>query len=140
MTPDQLELARRLVAHERWEWKAGMLAHSDGLAAAGYHNIRAKGDQEDEENFSGWHGGSWGADDFGMAPDLTDDATGGVLLGVLRADAHDVRMEWDSDYGINDRDGWSLTFDGRVLVQFAPAMAEAAARALLAVWDAEALG
>jgi hypothetical protein len=92
------ELARRLAAHERWEWRRGMEAESKG-------------------------GVVW--------PDLTDDATAGVLLGMLT---------WGDCYTVARTDGcvWAV-----MVAQGAKRLADttdvhlgvAVARALLEVWD-----
>ena len=88
MNPQQTELARRLVAHERWEWRVGMMAigTSGGLDSS----IRLfwpvtlhKG----ERGPIGVHNGGnrWPISMHGpYIPDLTDDATAGVLLGMWR--------------------------------------------------------
>lgn len=63
MDADLVELARRLVAHPRWEWRRGAIAQGRrGLPDAWFRVI-----------------GEWSED----PPDLTDAATGGVLLGML---------------------------------------------------------
>lgn len=78
--------ASDLVADEQWLWRAGILAYCSELRDAGYSNIRAAYDQEDEDDFSGWYGGSWGAKQFDMIPDLTDNATGGAIFALLPAE------------------------------------------------------
>lgn len=43
-----------------------------------------------------------------------------VMLLLCRiADHYDVTLAFDRDYGMDKRTGWSVTVDGRVLVEFA---------------------
>ncbi len=30
---------------------------------------------------------------------------------------HQISLDWDKDYGINKRQGWSLTYDGMVIIE-----------------------
>lgn len=76
------DLARRLVAHPRWEWWAGMRATwpDDSRPSRRCEHGWAS-DYSAKER---WH------TDDGATPDITDDATAGVLLGLLHADVlHD---------------------------------------------------
>ena len=61
MTPEQTDLARRLVAREEWRWMPGMLA-SDG------HRL-------DDVDCDGLH-----PEAYGVMPDLNDPSTCGCLL------------------------------------------------------------
>ena len=72
MTPSQIELARKLVGHERWDakkfqygWNAYTLVCQNGASAA-------------TDPVSMYPGQT------PLLPDLTDDATAGVLLGMWR--------------------------------------------------------
>lgn len=70
MTPEQIETARKLVAARRWEWKPGMraaLPHWERPDVFEYVRIDVPSDAPDS-----------------AIPDLTDDATGGTLLGLVR--------------------------------------------------------
>lgn len=64
MTPEQIEIARRLVAADWWEWRVGML-------------------DQYGRRFP-WDGGR-ARPSMDVLPDLTDGATGGVLLGMIRS-------------------------------------------------------
>jgi hypothetical protein len=86
MNQVQIELARKLVAHERWEWKVGMLATGssggmDGSIRLWWPVTRHKGERGPIGIHSG--GNTWPISMHGpYLPDLTDDATAGVLLGM----------------------------------------------------------
>ena len=70
MTPDELNLASRLVALEEWEWRPGML-HCLGVNPK----------------------------DYGRVPNLHDPGTAGILLAMLREAAgygQDVIAAWYS--------------------------------------------
>jgi len=115
MTEEQTALARRLVEHDRWQWAAmdGVLQVAKGQDDYRTHLVYMASTKMRE----------W-------LPDLGDDATGGVLLGMLVATGRDFAIHappnlisggWDIDFfGADYHDGDTL--------------AEACAHALLAVW------
>lgn len=37
---------------------------------------------------------------------------------LKRLGIKNFQLEWDTDYGIDKREGWSLTIDGEVVCQF----------------------
>ena len=83
MNEDMLTTARQLAAHPDWEWRPGMRwcfprggrgISAEDLNAHGCDAGRVLAEEE------GW--GAAGAPD-GAVPDLTDDATGGTLMGAL---------------------------------------------------------
>lgn len=88
MTEDQFDLARRAVACKNWRWMPGMLTT---------YGLRA------EHNGDGmvaiWHDrkrNEWGEESLtGRLPDLTDPATLGCLLALVREawGGHDVWIE-----------------------------------------------
>ena len=127
MRPDQIDLARRLVASRGWRWMAGMtaipLSHEwerwllcwcevDGSAAGGYQTAGGK-----------WWGIATSDQPMvlreGWVPDLTDPVTAGVLLGML---------------------GRPTTLPAPWICNWKPGvpLGEAVARALLVVWEAAA--
>lgn len=155
MTPEQIELARRLVAHPRWAWKPGMQIaatywlmsrHGRCDIPGSWHDGRVVGVQGvDGECARDLHGypsapaddgsplvhddcGNIVASDARDLPDLTDDATAGVLLGVL---ALRMRREpWDDAVWPHGT-GWRVRRDGGIYP--GAALGEACARALLAL-------
>ncbi len=137
MTPDQIDLARRLVACPRWRWMPGMTAiplshererwllcwcEEDGSEAGGYQTTGGK-----------W----WGiaTSDLpmvlreGWVPDLTDPATAGCLLAMLVA--ADPGAGWGVSCGPDV--GWRATSCAHDLS--GATCGEALARALLVVWE-----
>ena len=145
MNPDQLDLARRLAAHPLFQWQRGMVALEDPATGhwqpgdyewsiiEGAPDIRAVTSEGDI------HESPYTPSAFARAvPDLTDAATGGVLLDMLIQSCGD---------GV----GWFIKRSGAYTVTHAveksvkPGMAkskkatgttfaEACARALLAEW------
>lgn len=136
MTKTELDLARRLAAHSKWRWMAGMRAVHDSDPRS-YRLVF----------------GAWALDDGprfrspmpteGMTPDLSDAATQGCLWVMLReATNHLVRIETGGgdDIGahverlqrLNDADDTIETSSD------SGSIGEAPARALLAAWDAQA--
>lgn len=111
--PVDLTTAQRIAQHSRWEWRGGMLLHQPGCSGAYRSRIRVLDVTPDkvwcshpelEHRFffgpsSKGHGlytcsldypmaralnnGAWAAA-LPLAPDLSDDATAGVLLGMVR--------------------------------------------------------
>lgn len=127
MNPDQLDLARRLAAHPRFEWRSGMRAMYDPAPFCyGTDRIDEDGWRPDHCDYIGRPDG-WPDAKREAWPDLTDAATGGVLLDVLRPGYLEYFPEehiWltrkkpapDAPYHVGK------------------ALAEACARALLAEW------
>lgn len=124
MTPADLALARELAAHPRWAWRAGMRASGMGYGSrtlSGTHWIRTT------ERLA-----APGMPHLDHAvPDLTDDATAGVLLGMLTEAAG-----WNSESPYRAGGAWSIFVDGSDGREGyrGSTLAVAAARALLAVW------
>lgn len=109
MTPDQIDLARRLVACRGWRWMPGMLwsiGPQPGWVRASTGRVLSA--HED--------GGPVGAP-RSCLPDLTDPATAGCLLAMLGRPTT-LPAPWVSD--------WHAGVP----------MGEAVARALLVVWEA----
>lgn len=134
MTPAQLAIARRLVAMPGWE-RAGMrILNADGVPGRISHVDEAGIWLEAD----GWWSSAAKAGPFTdlapALPDLTDDANGGVLLGLVREavgpTGPGLGMEWTSrvvlDWYTGDKYEYQRTAEGSTL-------AEAAALALLAV-------
>lgn len=120
---ERLDLARALAAHPRWTWEERMvttcrltiLDGGDRDFVVG-HRLGATRDG------GGWYDGPAA----GLVPDLADDGTAGVLLGMLgRA------MPLRSVLVCREQNGtWNVeTWQGDTL-------GEAGARALLAAWPA----
>lgn len=128
---EQLDLARRLAAHPRFHPERGMVWH---------HNDAGRGVAVDD----GWgiplvrecyeNSGLYRED--GWVPDLTDAATGGVLLDMLGPNWNSNRTrEWDEANDGPDRDRWFVwKTAGMKVVYRGTTLAEACARALLAEW------
>ena len=84
MTPSQIELARKLVAHERWEWRVNMGVWHPRYgvgSVVGLDWLMVSFAQCGNLNHANKDG-----EDCGplMLPDLQSDATAGVLLGMWR--------------------------------------------------------
>ena len=135
MNDEQRDLARRLAAHPRFEWRDGMAALEDPpssnwqpgdrewriiTGAPDLSAVTAEGDV---------HEAPYMPSTFARAvPDLTDAATGGVLLDMLGAGRCVVRDRYLDGVG----DEWTVgrgNHGGR-----GTTLAEACARALLAEW------
>jgi len=113
MTEEQIELARRLIAHPRWEWPAF---------------IRVDWTDIDEVAYP--------------IPDLTNAATGGVLLEMVveaaGIEGRDLHAAPDTD------EGWYVClpclwdgYDENSMNFLGATLAESCARALLALWGDE---
>ena len=128
MNDEQKELARRLAAHPRWVWRRGVQPEYS-LAPFVWRCERVEEDGWNPQHCDdialpdGWPGAkreAW--------PDLTDAATGGVLLDMLGAGRCVVRDRYLDGVG----DEWTVgrgNHGGR-----GTTLAEACARALLAEW------
>jgi hypothetical protein len=144
VTPVELELARKLAAHPRFEWAAGMLAtaiednaHSQvRFVASGEWTGALSSSDHTEWSLPLAEGG-----DFTYAieyvPDLADPATQGCLWAMLDEASEDLRvMGHGSHRGVEewtwgDRGGrcWELQTLDRTFSK-----GEALARALLSAW------
>lgn len=135
MNDEQLDLARRLAAHPKFKWQPGMLARErspSGNWQPGDYEWRivdgepdlsavtSEGDIQQAQNMP--IGFAW------AYPDLTDAATGGVLLDVLGPG-------WTVITRIGKVDAHPTGCAGPPGVSGAT-VAEACARALLAEWEA----
>lgn len=134
MNTEQLDLARRLAAHPRFEWCAGMLAlenPSSGHWQPGDYVWRIVTGAPDVMALlseGDVHEAPYMPSSFLEAvPDLTDDATGGVLLVVLGGGLVLYRSALYPLWSARRNDGKSIEHLGSTL-------AEVCARALLAEW------
>lgn len=110
MNPDQLDLARRLAASDEFVNRAAPIHPGRSRSLDGMKVILASD-----------------APGSAAIPDLTDDATGGVLLGMLGGG-------WIS-YRSVTRASWSVRLAGGESPEYlGTSLAEACARALLAEW------
>ena len=155
MTPEQIEIARALVAAEWWEWRAGMLTHT--TAPGGLPSCPAGTPvrvHSDDEMMDLQAEGMIGCDCSEICdgqktyiedgryvykpcinptlppaiPDLTDAATGGVLLAMLMP-----RTIRPPRPGLPAWAVVAATTDGGAVTCHGTTLAEACARALLAV-------
>jgi hypothetical protein len=141
MTETELELARRLVAHRRWTWMAGMRV----LASAGHNGkVRIISCDEWYTHECDTQKSEWtlpccpddsdevSAADY--APDLSDPATQGCLWAMLRETGRRFEV-WAEEWGTH-----CVTF-GQPFPACRKAngdtLGEALARALLSVWGEE---
>jgi hypothetical protein len=74
MTPEHEALARRAVACPRWRWMRGMLRLRDALGKADHGKREGRAEARDEWSYAEWP----------CLPDLTDPATLGCLLALVR--------------------------------------------------------
>jgi hypothetical protein len=135
MNDEQMKVARELAGHSRFEWRAGMKPCAAELALFVW-----KLDRVEEDGWNPQH-----CDDIALPqgwpdakreawPDLTDDATGGVLLGML-GDWWAVRIVKG---GVTVRP--SGQGERSHLSRSGATLAEACARVLLAAWAREVPG
>lgn len=130
------DLARRLAAHPRWKWRAGMLG-DDGWRCLGPDSVTDEivfGAPSDEAAATSagvrW---SWPSHlrEAAVRPDLTDPATAGVMLAMLAEADSSLIAEFDGH-------AWVIVHpEAEILMHTAPTLGEASARALLAVWGEE---
>ena len=131
MTPDQLDLARRLAAHPRFVWRRGAQPVYEPAPF-----VWGRLDRVEEDGWNPQHcdyialPNGWPDAKREAYPDLTDAATGGVLLDMVRALFVEVEMSMNKDgFGLNC---WRSF--GRLVGFTGATLAEACARALLAEW------
>ena len=127
--PGAPTLAQRLAQHPRWGWRAGMRVLSPDAAYVvaatrrdGSFRLARQGPCRYDKRYVIAHGPEMAG--AGFAPDLADDATAGVLLGMVR--------EWQVEH---DRDVRVLT--GKVSCcggHWTETLGEAVGRCLLACW------
>lgn len=82
-----IELAKRAIACTAWQWLPGMLATRQGLAGIGWQHLRIVSELDVERGYLA----PW-------IPDLTDPATVGLLLCLVRRAAQDpyLTTEWSN--------------------------------------------
>lgn len=61
---------------------------------------------------------------------MTQKKTFEEMIGAFKALGNSFRLEYDVDYGIDRKTGWSVVIDGSVVVQFADTPEEALQKAL----------
>jgi len=116
MTEEQIELARRLMAHPQWMAEIG-----EALSAG-----------------RDWYGVRWVDTSLSTVPDLTDAATGGVLLEMVgNLIGGDVNVRYGHRGAKYPGRWYRLDLAGFLAPGPCPALAEACARALLALWGDE---
>ena len=113
MTDDMIELARRAVTCPRWRWIPGMLT-TDGARVEDVKRgdvllVLAKGMRKAAS--------AWG-DGRNYVPDLTDPATLGCLLALVRdaykdayisaSSLHDLWTDENGYWGVRDCDGFVI--------------------------------
>lgn len=110
---DMEQIARRVVACEGWRWMRGMLCltDEDGYAARILHVGLTDRQSETADSYDGGGIITRGCIREGSLPDLTDPATLGCLLALVR-DAHrDAFMAAGndgSDWVVRDCDGYEV--------------------------------
>lgn len=147
------DLARELVAHSRWRWRAGMRVRSvvtscrdlerpvtcvlyPDCACSTRGTINGYEPPIAGRVSVAWDGGVVDSrtDPARISPDLADDATAGVLLGMLRAQVAGVQVTTD------DRDdrwtiAWAHRDDLRTgYAEHGSTLGAALAAALLSAW------
>lgn len=80
MTEEQIALARRAVACKGWRWMPGMLTTCDLRAVDGGDEYVIGHRSGPTKDGGGWYDG----EAAGLLPDLTDPATLGCLLALVR--------------------------------------------------------
>ena len=119
--------AEALAAHPRWEWREGVRPRDEGPYTRITPQVAHK------------LAGPVARMESGVVPDLADDATAGIVRGMVR--------EWCDNHAdalfstVYHRGEWSVLITARGLYQApfaAPTLGEAAGRCLLACWEYDA--
>lgn len=126
MKPDMLQTSKQLVAHPDWEWRAGMRL-SDGALV---YLVRESGDVDVIRAYEPGLNGFTCSMRFAhkVLPDLTDNPTGGAILGMLGNEAWRVAYN-----GVNWLAFDQLDLDTPASPVICECLGEAAAVAWLAV-------
>ena len=136
MTPAEQALARRAVACEGWRWLPGMNARYRAMACT-VIGVRGSDLCLSRPEFVGdpfWEDGGWisgGA--ASLLPDLSDPATLGCLLAMVRAAWDDPQIHVAPLWSMNRSVGWRVWF-GRDLTLYFDGHTEA--EALIAALEA----
>lgn len=134
MTPDQIALSRKLASLPGFAMSPGMRDNDQTrvlrmVAARTYYADGVSENANPDEPNDGWyeytHNGAEG--DPEAFPDLTDDATGGVLLGWL------AEMNLRPTAGRHSDGWWDVGLDFDSTWPTGSTLAEACAHALVAV-------
>lgn len=129
MNPEQLDLARRLAAHPRFQWRRGMAALYDPAPYChGADRIDEDGWRPEHCDYIALPNG-WPDAKREAWPDLTDAATGGVLWGMAG-----MPGVGPCRAGMVTVSQWTRGEKPRLLPYDGATLAEACARALLAEW------
>lgn len=150
------EVARRLLEHERFRWRAGMKVENGYRVTRAYEGGRLAVSNERGSSFE--QPSPMAAYQAGALwyPDLTDTATAGVLLAMLptsprrapaaigdswlSVDIHTSRGHWEvsvSRYSVVPFPGQPFAVEQSTVCNTADEhLGVAVARALLAVWEA----
>lgn len=132
MTPDQLDLARRLCAHPKWRWVAGMLIdYPEALGGSGGRVDHVwPHHKHGPPEYEVWFEGAGPYAPVGGVPVLDDFATAAILLRMATEAGMDVNDgprfgRWEN---VPDTSQWNF-------VEADPGTV--AAHALLAAWSGE---
>lgn len=110
--PDVVELGRRAVACPGWRWVPGMLLEcGDRLAWSDSAHWHASGE---DGGWRRWRIERLGDPERGSAPDLTDPATLGCLLALVREAWGDVTLTTHFNEWSDGTHGWCVCCDHEV--------------------------